>query len=399
MCSHLGSFFCFIEATVFNGELYVSVYLQHLTIKNIKRPSRSLLRINQRAIDQMGKHQQDKTKTLPVVNKDTVPGQDILDLFKVTFPDELYGDELDLHEYVQAVKADLYERAYTKAFDSSKKRVAYCCRWSPSRAVAYSSLFASLKPVKNVLQCKNPDDDDEEYDSESDDDTQEITKQLENLDIDPICSNVLCIGGGAGGELVALASIFAPSRDYNSKFSADKKDMKCSRMNVQVVDIADWSDIVERIDDSIKSNWLRSQSDNFDISFKHADILSLTAEQLNLSSLNLITLLFTTNELFMENKAKSIRFLQKLNAQCSSGTYLLIVESAGSFSHIEVGSKKFPIQFLIDTILQGKRGEEADGNWTLVGMDDSIWYRCDEKFDYRLKLENMRFFYRLYKKK
>ncbi|CDO92926.1 unnamed protein product [Kluyveromyces dobzhanskii CBS 2104] len=352
----------------------------------------------------MGNRHHNKTRTLLVANKGAVPGQDILDLFKVAFSDELYGDEIDeveLREQVQAVKANLYDREYTKAFDSVEKRVAYCCRWSPSRAVAYSSLFASLKPVKNVLQCKHPDDglDEEDSDSDSDDITQHLSKRLESLDLDPLSMNVLCIGGGAGGELVSFASIFAPSRDYNSQYATDKREKKFSSLNIQVVDIADWSDIVGRIDHTIKSKWLRSQSENFSINFKHADILSMTTSQLNLDKVNLISLLFTTNELFMEDKAKSIRFLQQLNKNCASGTYLLIVESAGSFSHIEVGSKKFPIQFLIDTILQGKRGDEENGCWDLVDMEDSIWYRCDEKFDYKLKLENMRFFYRLYRKK
>lgn len=345
----------------------------------------------------MAKRGEKGPRTLPVSHEDIVPPQDILDLFKVSFSDELYGDELNLHSQIQSVKADLYERKYVEAFNSDEKRVAYCCRWSPSRAIAYTSLFAQLNEVKRIIECKrseeNVDEDDDEEDS--------LEKSVSKLNIETNSTNVLCIGGGAGGELVAIASIFAPSRDYNSKFASSQSKSKTikAELNLQLVDISDWSNIVERLESSIKSKWLRSEADCLNVTFKKADILSLSPKELNLKNLDLITLLFTTNELFMENKSQSIRFLQSLNAHCTSNTYLLIVESAGSFSHIEVGSKKFPIQFLIDTILQGKRGEESRGSWEVVSMEDTIWYRCAETFDYKLKLENMRFFYRLYRKK
>lgn len=71
------------------------------------------------------------------------------------------------------------------------------------------------------------------------------------------------------------------------------------------------------------------------------DVLNANHDSsLQLNSLDLITLLFTTNELFSEDKAKSIRFFQALD-NCQPGAHLLIAESAGSYSHITVGTKKF----------------------------------------------------------
>lgn len=334
-----------------------------------------------------------KTSALPVHHESTLPPQQILDLFKVVFHDELYEQDAEaLHRTIQTVKTDLYNRDYAAAFDNEDKRSAYCCRWSPPRAVAYASLFGYLKEVREIIQCKSS----------------AIDDKLASLSLDEsprngrpnIDSNILCIGGGAGGELVSIASIFTPSRDFSLKYSkTPQKDDTSPKLNVHLVDIANWSHLVGSLDKGISENWLYDQSKNFNVTFEHKDILGMTPRDLKLKNLNLITLLFTTNELFTEQKAASIRFFQNLNANCMTGCHLLIVESAGSFSHITVGTKKFPIQFLVDTLLLGKRGEERKGDWEIVDQSDSLWYRGNDEFDYPVKLENMRFFYRLYRKK
>lgn len=310
-----------------------------------------------------------KSSQLKVHHEDTVAPEDIVDLFKIAFIAELYSnDELaDLQSQIQTVKADLYNRDYTSAFGNDSKRIAYCCRWSPSRATAYASLFAHLKEVSNVMRCTDGD------------------------------KNILCVGGGAGGELVALASLFAPSRNFKAKYS--KVATEKYSLNIHLVDISDWSNVVSRLSEAIRQRWLYAgESEFFNIQFSKQDILTSDHMTLGLAKLDFISLLFTTNELFAENKAQSIRLLQTFNQYCKSGCYLLITESAGSYSHITVGTKKFPIQFLIDTVLMGKRGEETNSTWTLVQESDSTWYRGDPQLDYPMKLENMRFFYRLYKK-
>ncbi|CAR25402.1 25S rRNA (uracil2843-N3)-methyltransferase [Lachancea thermotolerans CBS 6340] len=315
----------------------------------------------------------DATKTLPTHHTASLPPQHIVDLFKVCFDPELYKNEQDvLSAAIQSVKTDLYNRDYPAAFNSFEKRTAYCTRWSPSRAIAYASLFSQLRPVREVIKC--------EKESSS-------------------SSNVLCVGGGAGGELIGIASIFTPSIDFNAKYATTKSAVQSKRLTVKLVDIADWSAVVDRLKGTMRDVWLFDHSSDLDVQSLNLNVLKTGASDLGVPSLDLITLLFTTNELFMEDKAGSIRFFQMLNKECSSGCYLLIAESAGSYSHITVGTKKFPIQFLIDTLLLGKRGEESEGQWELVDQNDSIWYRAKDDMDYPLKVENMRFFYRLYRKK
>lgn len=326
------------------------------------------------------------SKQLPTESEFALPPQEILDLYKFTFENELYNKNEaifdELLEDIQEVKGELYDRNYECAFDDEFKRVAYCIRWSPSRSIAYSNLFSHIEPVRDILQ---------------NDDSEQTQK-------------VLCIGGGAGGEYVAMASIFTLSRDFNKLYLKKEKDFDrqekddekreplgndTTKLNVQLIDFADWDKVIKRVSTQVEDLWLRKLSPELKVDFLHKDVLK--DDLSNLPDLNLITLLFTTNELFSENKSASIRFFQKLNAQCSAGCYLLIVESAGSFSHIQVGTKKFPIQFLIDTLLLGKN--KKDGEWDLIDENDSLWYRCGKDLDYPLKIENMRFFYRLYKKK
>ena len=315
---------------------------------------------------------------LPEHNEATLPPQEILDLFKRTFDHELYGDEENgleiLQEQIQEVKSHLYDRDYIGAFDNDTKRVAYCCRWSPARALGYASLFAHFDSIKEILSCSTGTD-----------------------------QNVLCIGGGAGAELVAIASIFTLSRPFMSKYAKKTEvddENAAAKLNLQLVDIAQWDNVTDRILKQIETHWLyNNEFDSFNVMSKHNDVLAMDPEQLQLSKLDLITLLFTTNELFKEQKALSIRFFQKLNQICHKGSLLLIVESAGSYSHITVGTKKFPLQFLIDTILCGQRGQESKGDWEIIDQNDSMWYRCGNRLDYPIKLENMRVFYRLYRKK
>ncbi|AET37735.1 25S rRNA (uracil2843-N3)-methyltransferase Ecym_1512 [Eremothecium cymbalariae DBVPG len=333
--------------------------------------------------------------SLPVHHKDTLPPQQILDLFKVVFKQELYeSDEQQLSNEIQIVKSDLYNRDYISAFNTASKRAAYCCRWSPSRAVAYASLFATLTPVADILAGSNFAAANVKSSAVGRCHSTSFGSQPEDL-----TNNILCIGGGAGGELVALVSAFTLSRDFNSKF---QKKIPCSnqnRLSITLVDISNWEDIIQRLNDSINTNWLHEQSKFLNVEFKNDDILKIPLADLQLPRLDLITSLFTTNELFLENRVSAVRLFQKLNTHCTSGCLLLIVESAGSYSHITIGSRRFPIQFLIDTLLLGKPGEQEKGNWELLSKDDSLWYRGDANLSYPMKLENMRVFYRLYRKK
>lgn len=282
----------------------------------------------------------------------------VLDLFLEKFKYVLAAD--DLQENIQRVKSDLYNRNYLAAFDCDDKRFAYVARWSPARALAYASLFSSLEPLRNLLADPN--------------------KEIK----------ALCIGGGAASELVALGSVFA----YLKRPNADTP----SNLHLEVIDIADWSRVVKNLTTHMQSQWFYNH-EKLSSNFVHGDVLTQDAASLRLPELDFVTLLFTTNELFCEKKTETIKFLHLLSSKCHKGALLLIAESAGSYSHITVGSKKFPVQFLVDTILAGRPGHD-DGAWEIVEQNESCWYRINtNEVEYPIKLENMRFFFRLYRKK
>lgn len=294
--------------------------------------------------------------SIPFASENSLEPSRIVELFTQEFKHIL--ESPDLNEFIQEVKGQLYNREYISAFNSDDKRFAYASRWTPARALSYSSLFGSLSPIVELL---------EESESQK---------------------KVLCVGGGAAGEVIGLAAVFCRLKELCS--TSD------SSLLVDVVDIADWSKIVNNLTNYMKRTWIY-KPEKLSANFINSDIL--TDEYQGYGDLDLITLLFTTNELFAEKKTDTIKFLQKLNHSCKSGSLLLIAESAGSYSHITIGTKKFPVQFMIDMILLGKQGEN-NGAWELVEQSDSCWYRIDEKeIEYPMKLENMRFFYRLYQKK
>lgn len=288
---------------------------------------------------------------IPINNARAKPSQEILDLFKVQFKEVLLSEELN--GVVQQIKKALYDRDYLQAFpENGLTNKYYLVRWTPSRSLAYAAVFNYFDPIYDLLTTRN--------------------------------SRVLSVGGGAAGELVGLAAVYARALE-------SRKDMP--ELEITIVDISDWKLELLLIYLYVQENWLNGSG--FKYQFAQQDILDMDIKQ-SLESTDLITLLFTTNELFLENKAKATALLQKFNRHCARGTYLLILESAGSYSHIQVGSKMFPIQFLVDTLLLGRN--RTGGAWRLMDSEESCWYRNEKNLDYPMKLENMRFFYRLYQK-
>lgn len=298
-----------------------------------------------------------KTRTAHAQKGEWV-SQSILDLFTIAFKDTLEAYDLEIR--IQAVKGHLYDRDYAKAFGSQELLDSYVVRWSPSRALGYASLMQNLEPIQQLFANKDK-------------------------------VNAICIGGGAGAEIVALGS----------QALLDNK----AKVNVKAIDIAQWDQVVDRIVNFVAGNWYNANSleealqlmtlddsdSPFSVKFINHDILTLPQEQLQLENVDFITSMFTTNELFAAQKAGTVKFLQSLS-QCKEGTLLLIVESAGSYSEIQVGSKKFPVQYLIHHTLS------MNNSWKLLESEDSRWYRVPEHVKYSMKLENMRFFYRLYER-
>jgi len=342
--------------------------------------------------------------------------------------------ELDTKTLIQTIKSHLYQRDFDSAFTDAGEDLlrAYALRWSAARSLGYAGLF------RGVLQW--------------------MRKEclIRKKSVYP--TRAVCIGGGAGAEIVALAgawralefglggvedglgqlSLEDERGNENEKENKTETESQIqgrvkSGLSVAAVDIADWSGVVRRLEKTIASDAvpaLRSSEYQpplvpvdgdgngngvFSVSFQRADILGMSEDQLKdvflegNSSENslLVTLMFTLNELFSTSMAKTTGFLLRLTEILPSNAVLLVVDSPGSYSTLKMGKDKdgnpvernYPMKFLLDHTLLSV----AEGKWERVYTQDSRWWRRDvERLRYEVGegagLEDMRFQLHLYRR-
>ena len=201
----------------------------------------------------------------------------------------------------------------------------------------------------------------------------------------------MCIGGGACSELIALAWICAEKPQGPLTETSD--DILPFNLHVSLVDSAPWDSIVREVQNVLYTQW-HLASQNFSSTFFRSDILEDYAS-LNLGEQEVITLLFTTNELLTSSKSKTLALLAYLSHVCKSGTLLIIAESAGSYSEVNVRAQTYPLDLILDQSLAGKNGA-----WSIASHESSRWYRFAEQSQqhYPMPLENMRMMVRVYTK-
>lgn len=320
--------------------------------------------------------------------------QIILNHFSLAFP---FPDQTDLKAQIQEVKGHLYNRDFHTAFSKPEYLDAYALRWSAARALGYADLFSSLDKIHQINLPANDDD--------GNDDTSQ--------------RQVLCIGGGAGAELVALAAVFARQSSHQQ------------RLHVNLVDIADWSSVVSKLTQVLTTppplsayasatakaaNQPFIPPENLTVSFTQSDILSEwpTALRDQIHNASLVTIMFTLNELFTASRAQTTRMLLDLTETIQPKAHLLVVDSPGSYSEISLGSgssstgtradgeattsqKQYPMKFLLNHTLL----EVARGKWEVRIGEDSRWFRVAREVvgsRYPVEVENMRYQVHLYRR-
>lgn len=366
----------------------------------------------------------------------------LLDVFKSALltphtpsnPSDDHSDALDTKSLIQTIKSHLYQRDFDSAFTDASEDLlrAYALRWSAARALGYAGLF------KGVLGWMR---------GSGEHDTRVNTS-----------TRVVCIGGGAGAEIVALAAAW---RDLDSGLEALEKGVagaslqdetaesgsgsqgvaaatdneSRSRLSVAAVDIADWSSVVDRLSATLVSPDVPTPSSSrhkpplvpstsrVDVAFSRADVLTLPEPELKDILLEtgssqasassgapvslLVTLMFTLNELFSTSMSKATGLLLRMTDILPPGAALLVVDSPGSYSTLKLGQgkegaaqeRKYPMKFLLDHTLLSV----TEGKWQRVHTQDSRWWRRDAS---RLRydvgegagLEDMRFQVHLYQR-
>ncbi|KAI5811397.1 hypothetical protein DFH27DRAFT_620622, partial [Peziza echinospora] len=292
--------------------------------------------------------------------------QHILNIFRRTFTQTFNSA---LPDTLQAVKQHLYNREYAAAFGTEENLRAYVVRWSPSRALAYRTIFL------------------------------ETCDELRGIfDVEKMGAGrteVVSIGGGAGAEVVAAAA-------------AQKVEPNHSQLHLTSIDIASWTEIITSLATALTVPLTGPNPQpafvnpsTYSSTFHQGDILLESTKSLINKSTKLITMLFTTNELFTQSTTAATLLLSNLGDQVSSGTLLLVVESAGSYSTVKLGEREYPMPWLLDLVLLGQPdSDEFNSVWKKVYAEDAKWFRLpkDVALKYPIELENMRYLIRVYRR-
>src|SRR5205085_4180761 len=142
-----------------------------------------------------------------------------LTIFRNSFADQHASD---IDPLLQKVKGHLYNRDFATAFGKNEYLEAYAARWSPSRALGYLDVFWDLR--EHLWAA-------EDAEETASDEQAKAGKSRK----------VVCLGGGAGAEIVALAGI-------QTLLSTPNEDGRQNAIKLEVLalDIADWTIVVEK---------------------------------------------------------------------------------------------------------------------------------------------------------
>lgn len=359
----------------------------------------------------------------------------VLNIFRDTFP--ACNDFDTLKPMLQEIKDALFQRDFERAFGKEEYLEGYAVRWSPSRTLGYANLLAWL--------CGEKEREAEWVERlvSGGGDSQQTAK-------DP--ARVVCFGGGAA-EIMAFAGLLrhlrpdatgkpdpAPTNgpetvteEFSSlSVSGSTTAPAPALLDLQLVDIADWSSVILKLHDGLTtapalskyaSAAARASNASFLLpqalksTFTQANVLESTTEDLrSMIGPNpaLLTLLFTLNELYQASIAKTTGFLMKLTTAAPKDSLLLVVDSPGSYSEITAGDAKgeeegkdkrtFPMHWLMDRALVPKITKKDDEEtetkamWEKVVDEESRWYRLEEDLKYPISLENMRFQVHLFRR-
>lgn len=309
--------------------------------------------------------------------------QTILNIFTDALP---ISTDSNLRQTIQDVKGHLFNRDFSAAFGTDSFLHAYALRWSACRALAYADIFAGLNLNQIFLKNSNENE--------------------HGLTEDRHGGQILCLGGGAGAEVVALA-IMAAMSPYLRELS------------ITAIDIADWSSVLGKLIGALPTLFQHSSATNRDtnrvppldpatlhVNFRMHDILECSVDELGalVADVCLVTVMFTLNELFSASTAKTTALLLNLTDIMKPGSWLLVVDSPGSYSEVALGQtstrRTYPMNWLLDHTLQQMAGKEADGRnkWRKHMTNNSVWFRNNRKLKYCLDLENMRYQIHLYQR-
>ncbi|GFP52694.1 hypothetical protein ACSS6W_003219 [Trichoderma asperelloides] len=326
---------------------------------------------------------------LPSIDPEALKHQQrILTLFSDAFNPVFTSDSFTAT--LQSIKQSLFNRDFDVAFGSEENLQAYAARWSPTRALCYSSIFEAI--ASHVDDIAILPDSVAECGSDEEPSHSQVIKKF------------ICIGGCAA-EHVAFASHLQQT---------------ASSGTLTLLDAGPWAQVIDLLQKQVTSPPVLSkyasaaikaantpllEDGQLSTTFCQNDILAMDKEALVelLGSEPLtVTLMFTLNELYTNGGiGKTTKFLKLLGEILPDRSLLLVVDSPGSYSEAAVGKekKRYPMQWLLDHTLMDIRAASKDYEWEKLESHDSIWFRLPEELSYPIQLENMRYQMHLYQRK
>ncbi|KAI8376077.1 uncharacterized protein BYT42DRAFT_573319 [Radiomyces spectabilis] len=246
------------------------------------------------------------------------PEQSILSLIRRACYHTFARD--DWGKVLQGIKASFVQRDYEGIFTDEENLQVYSAAYVPGRALCYFEIFS--RPQLRKLLGK--------------------------------ACRIFAVGSGSGSELVSVAAAM-------TRVPAERQQV---RLNMQ--DIGAWSSVLTCFETTIRQEW-KLTTEQLECVYEQGDVLSKENESRRnelIAQADLITFMFVMNELFV-NKTAAMQLIQTLIQSMKKGALLLIVESAGSFSHLQIGGKTYMLYTLLDAVK----------DLECVVAEDSRWYR------------------------
>ncbi|KAG0173745.1 hypothetical protein DFQ30_007030 [Apophysomyces sp. BC1015] len=283
--------------------------------------------------------------------------QNILSLIQIACTDTFAKE--DFGKTLQGIKAGFVQRDYEGIFTDAENLHVYSAAYVPGRALCYYEIFCRPQLLKILSRT----------------------------------TKIYAVGSGSGSELVSIAAAM-------TRVPAERQ-----KVDLMMQDIGEWGSVLQSYEKVIRELWMVTP-EQLNCSYEQGDVLEKSERREELiASADLITFMFVMNELFVKKMA-AMALIQSLVKSMKRGAHLLasiflcllakakrlrllqVVESAGSFSHLQVGNRTYMVYMLLDALK----------DLECVIAEDTRWYRYPEHMKYPVDIQNMRYFIRLYKK-
>ena len=251
----------------------------------------------------------------------------------------------DFKGTVQTIKGLLYDKKWLEAFGDEELLDAYAGRWVPSRVLCFRELFAESEELRKVI-------------SGSDEVAGDDVPETEKGESSKGKSKIVSLGGGAGTEILAIASLIHGQRLLDRQNGEEFSDRYPDWVGV---DYGPWNGVLEKFSSAFTSLWhldLPSPCHQMDLlkSVSPDPLLPLIS-----GDTSLVTLIFTICELMAQSRPGTIRLIRNLTTNLRSGGMLLVADSASDIAEFELGSsgRKWPVYMVLDATLLGTKDAEG----------------------------------------